>query len=109
MTYRIFGSLAALALSLTLVAARPTTARAGLGGVPVYEAATLCQYLQQHGYFDGGYLQGFTVDHCVAYFNAPDNEQARSLLLGLCGLDVVREDFGVASQDACVSTFIMPG
>ena len=109
MTYRILGTLAALALSLTFVAARPATTRAGLDSVPVSEAANLCQYLQQHGYFDGEYLQGFTIDHCVTYFNSPDNEQARSFLLGLCGLDVVREDFGVTSQDACVSMLTMPG
>lgn len=105
MNDRIRGSLAALALSLFFAAAGPPTTHAGLGGIPTDETATLCQYLQQTGHFDGEYLQGFTVSQCVDYFTTPGSEPARSFLLGLCGLDVVRADFGFTSQGECVSAF----
>src|SRR5688500_3886640 len=106
MKYRILGSLAALTLGLSLAAAASPTTHAGLGDIPTDETAKLCQYLQQQGHLDGEYLQGLTVSQCVDYFTTPDSEQARSFLIGLCGLDVVQADFGFTSHGECVSAFI---
>jgi hypothetical protein len=103
--YRILRSLAALALSLSVAAAAPAATHAARDDMPSDETTNLCHYLQQQGHFEGEYLQGFTVSQCVDYFNTPGSEQARNFLMGLCGLDVVRADFGFISHDECVSAF----